>query len=88
MSDGRTQAGYRDWNGILRKAGVRQRVLYPTRHTFAWTLLSTGVNALYVAKQMGHKDTTMVAYGKWIEQEDGVLPELYVSAVPKKLAAR
>lgn len=29
------------WNGILCKAGVRQSVLYQTRHTFASTLLST-----------------------------------------------
>lgn len=48
------------WNSVLKKAGVRHRVLYQTRHTFASTLLSSGVNLLYVAKQMGHKDTTMV----------------------------
>jgi len=43
-----------------------------------------------VAKQMGQKDTAMVTktYGKWIEQEDGALPELYIVAMPKKLAAR
>lgn len=76
----------RRWKGILRKAGVRHRVLYQTRHTFASTLLSTGVNALYLAKQMGHKDTTMVTrtYGKWIEQEGGVLPDVYLPGEMKK----
>jgi integrase len=60
---------------ILRKAGVRYRNPYQTRHTFASTLLSSGANPLYVAKQMGHRDTEMITrnYGRWIEQ--GTEPE-------------
>lgn len=67
------------WQSILRRAGVRYRNPYQTRHTFASTLLSSGENPLYVAKQMGHKNTQMITdtYGKWIEQEGGVLPEFY-----------
>lgn len=58
------------WMIICRKAGVRYRNPYQTRHTFASTLLSSGKNPLYVAKQMGHVDTEMVTrtYGRWIEQ--------------------
>lgn len=58
------------WMIILRNAGVRYRNPYQTRHTFASTLLSTGSNPLYVAKQMGHRDTEMITrnYGRWIEQ--------------------
>jgi integrase len=58
------------WMIILRKAGVRYRNPYQTRHTFASTLLSAGANPLYVAKQMGHRDTEMITrkYGRWIEQ--------------------
>jgi integrase len=58
------------WVIILRKAKVRYRNPYQTRHTFASTLLSAGENALYVAKQMGHKNTEMLNrhYGRWIEQ--------------------
>lgn len=58
------------WMIILKKAGVRYRNPYQTRHTFASTLLSAGENPLYVAKQMGHTDTEMITrtYGKWIEQ--------------------
>ena len=72
----------RRWYTILKKAGVRRRVLYQTRHTFASTLLSSGSNALYVAKQMGHKDTMMVfkTYGKWIELENGALSDYFVPA--------
>lgn len=79
----------RRWCTILKKAGVRRRVLYQTRHTFASTLLSSGVNALYVAKQMGHKDTVMVSktYGKWIELENGALPEYFLRA-PTEVSAK
>lgn len=58
------------WARILRKAGVRYRNPYQTRHTFASVLLSAGQSPLYVAKQMGHRDTEMITrhYGRWIEQ--------------------
>lgn len=57
------------WKIAVTKAKVRYRNPYQTRHTFASTLLSAGVNALYVAKQMGHRDTEMLNrhYGRWIE---------------------
>jgi integrase len=76
------------WSIIIKRSKVRRRNLYQTRHTFASTLLSTGENALYVAKQMGHKDTAMITstYGKWIEQEGGVLPHFY-RRVAQKIAA-
>lgn len=58
------------WMIILRRAGVRYRNPYQTRHTFASTLLSTGSNPLYVAKQMGHEGVEMInrTYGRWVEQ--------------------
>jgi integrase len=33
---------------------------------------------MYVAKQMGHTDTTFITqtYGPWLEQDDGVLLDL------------
>jgi integrase len=77
---------HRLWAPVVKRAGVRYRTQYQTRHTFASTLLSTGENPMYVAKQMGHTDTTMVTrtYGRWIEQEDGVLPEFYFRMVEGK----
>lgn len=76
------------WTLLLKRAGVRYRNPYQTRHTFASTLLSTGDNPMYVAKQMGHTDTTMIVrtYGKWIEQENGVLPEFYAKVGGTKKA--
>ena len=58
------------WDAILRKAKVRYRNPYQTRHTYASTLLSAGISDLYVAHQMGHVNTEMIKrhYGKWIEQ--------------------
>jgi integrase len=67
------KAVLRRWRITLRKAGVRYRNVYQTRHTFASTLLSAGVNPLYVSKQMGHRDTEMINrhYGRWLEQGSG-----------------
>lgn len=78
------------WTLILRRAGVRHRNPYQTRHTFASTLLSTRENPMYVAKQMGHRDTTMVTrtYGRWIEQENGVLPDFYERIDSRRLAIK
>ena len=60
------------WHALLKKAGVRYRNLYQTRHTYASMLLSAGENMLWVSKQMGHRDTEMIikTYGKWIPRTD------------------
>jgi integrase len=56
------------WTPALRKAGVRYRPAYQTRHTFASTLLSSGIEPMYVATQMGHRDWGMIrkVYGRWL----------------------
>jgi integrase len=56
------------WTQALKKASVRYRNLYQTRHTYASMLLSSGENMLWVSKQMGHRDTEMImkVYGKWL----------------------
>jgi len=60
------------WTQALRKAEVRYRKTYNTRHTFASIMLSSGVNPMWVAKQMGHKDWGMIrkVYGRWIPGVD------------------
>lgn len=74
------------WSEMIKKGKVRYRNPYQTRHTFASTLLSTGSNPMYVAKQMGHADTTMITrtYGRWLEQEGGVLPDLYLKMTDRQ----
>jgi integrase len=56
------------WIPLLKKAHIRYRNPYQSRHTYASMLLSAGENMLWVAKQMGHCDTEMIikTYGKWI----------------------
>lgn len=55
-----------------RDCGVRYRYPYQLRHTFASWALSSGENPLWVAKQMGHKDVSMVlrVYGRYIPEMD------------------
>lgn len=60
------------WVPALRKAKVRYRNPYQTRHTYASMMLSAGEHPMWVAQQMGHKDWTMIArvYGRWIPADD------------------
>jgi integrase len=54
----------------MRKAGVRYRRPYQTRHTYASMMLSAGESPMWVAQQMGHSDWTVIAriYGRWIPE--------------------
>lgn len=68
------------WNGKtlsnwftahLKKAGVPHRGANQCRHTFASQMLSSYVPVEWVARQLGHADTTMVRkhYGRWIPND-------------------
>ncbi len=71
----------RPWKYILKRAKVRYRNPYQTRHTYASQLLSGGENPLFVAQQMGHKTTEMVMrhYGRWVEQAEETHRHVFVS---------
>lgn len=60
------------WMPAMKKSGVRWRRPYQSRHTYASMMLSAGENPMWVAKQMGHKDWTMIAkvYGRWMPSAD------------------
>ena len=60
------------WQPALRRAGVRYRIPYQTRHTFASMMLSAGENPWWVARQMGHADLAMLrrVYGRWMPDAD------------------
>jgi integrase len=55
----------------LKKAEVRHRGANQCRHTFASQMLSSYVPVEWVARQLGHADTTMVRkhYGRWIPRD-------------------
>jgi integrase len=60
------------WTPALKRAGVRYRNPYQTRHTYASMMLSSGEHPMWVASQMGHADWTMIArvYGRWMPEAD------------------
>ncbi|MGH8865665.1 MAG: site-specific integrase [Burkholderiales bacterium] len=60
------------WLPAIRKAGVRYRRPYQTRHTYASMMLSAGEHPMWVASQMGHRDWAMIArvYGRWMPSAD------------------
>lgn len=63
------------WGSALKRAGVRYRNPYQTRHTYASTLLQAGEPVQWVAAQMGHKNWALTAkvYSRWIPDN---LPEV------------
>ncbi|WP_018609471.1 tyrosine-type recombinase/integrase [Uliginosibacterium gangwonense] len=60
------------WTHALKRAGIRYRNPYQTRHTYASMLLSAGEHPMWVAQQMGHKDWGMIrrVYGRFIPSAD------------------
>lgn len=56
------------WAHVLKRAGVRYRNPYQTRHTYASMLLSKGENLWWLVTQMGHVNIEMIMrnYGRWI----------------------
>lgn len=60
------------WVPAMKKAGIRYRRPYQTRHTYASMMLSAGEHPMWVAKQMGHASWLMIAqtYGRWMPSAD------------------
>jgi integrase len=58
----------RVWYPALKRAGLRERTMYQTRHTFGTLMLSSGENPNWVAQMMGHASTEMLfnRYAKFI----------------------
>lgn len=63
--------GY-SWKQGLKKASIRSRVPYQSRHTYACWLLSAGAIPSFIASQMGYADASMVykVYSKWMCDKD------------------
>lgn len=61
------------WVPTLKKAAIRYRNPYQTRHTFATRHISQGANLFWLAGQMGHKGPEMLFrhYGGYLKEYDG-----------------
>lgn len=59
---------------ILEASGVKARVLYNLRHTFASMLISKGADITWVSKTLGHKDIsiTLKIYTKPFNEDDDI----------------
>ncbi len=67
---------YRIWKPALKKAGLKPRSLYRTRHTFATLMLDAGELPGWVQKMMGHESLKMIleryySYIKNYQRDDG-----------------
>jgi integrase len=82
----RTTTWSTKWDKLLKRAKVRHRRCYQTRHTFAcWSLTAHG-NLAYIANQMGHKDYSMLVnvYAAWMDSESKNESEFIWSEMQKK----
>lgn len=81
--------GKKIWKPAMEKSGLRYRRLYDTRHTFASWALAAGESPEWVARTLGHADTTMVyrVYGCYIPnltRRDGSAFENHYTNATKK----
>lgn len=58
------------WDSAMKRAGIRARKAYQSRHTYACWALSAGANPTFIASQMGHSSASMVynVYGAWMPE--------------------
>ncbi|TNL10801.1 integrase, partial [Kosakonia cowanii] len=56
------------WESAIRRAGIKHRKAYQSRHTYACWSLAAGANPNFIANQMGHANAQMVynVYGAWM----------------------
>lgn len=76
------------WTSVMKRAGIRYRKAYQTRHTYACWMLSAGANPSFIATQMGHSSAQMVysVYGSWMPESSAgqvaLLNEKLTGCVP------
>lgn len=75
------------WTSALKRAKIRYRNPYQTRHTYASMMLTAGESVMWVAGQMGHTDWSLTAkrYGRWIPSDMPNAGLMAVQAWAKKV---
>ncbi|MEL2243126.1 site-specific integrase [Leclercia adecarboxylata] len=73
------------WDAAVKRAGIRHRKAYQSRHTYACWSLSAGANPSFIASQMGHASAQMVfnVYGAWMADSSSE----QIAMLNQKLAA-
>ncbi|ECF2366540.1 DUF3596 domain-containing protein [Salmonella enterica subsp. enterica serovar Mountpleasant] len=66
------------WDSAMKRAGLRSRNAYQSRHTYACWALSSGANPTFIASQMGHSSANMIytVYGAWMSENSSGQVEL------------
>ncbi|OGB00826.1 MAG: integrase [Burkholderiales bacterium RIFCSPHIGHO2_12_FULL_61_11] len=67
------------WTPTLKRLGIRYRVPYQTRHTYATMMLMAGMTPAFCAKQMGHSvEVFLSTYAKWLgtDRDDAEMQRL------------
>ena len=81
------------WDTAMKRAGIRSRNAYQSRHTYACWSLAAGANPTFIATQMGHRNAQMIftVYGAWMpENSEGQVALLnqqlssYAPSMPHK----
>lgn len=80
ITDRRGKSGYhyavssinRTWESAIKRAGIKHRKAYQSRHTYACWSLAAGANPSFIANQMGHANAQMVynVYGAWMSDNN------------------
>ena len=76
---------------VIKKSGIRYRRMYECRHTFASWALAAGETPEWVARTLGHVDTSMVykTYGRYIpnltRRDGSAFEKLYSESTSKSL---
>lgn len=62
------------WRPVLKSLGIRYRRPYNCRHTYATTMLMSGLNPAFCAGQLGHTvDMFLTTYARWIDGDRNAL---------------
>jgi integrase len=73
------------WKAILGELGIRYRVMYNMRHTYATFGLMSGVNPAFMAAQLGHSvEEFFKTYAKWINTNQNQLQVQLIEESIKK----
>lgn len=86
----------RTWETAIKRAGVRRRNAYQSRHTYACWSLAVGANPNFIANQMGHANAQMVynVYGAWMADNNQIQVNIlnqslssYAPTAPQRVVA-